>query len=297
MRAIVPGAVEMLGRQAWLDPLADRLQGLVNGAVQAGGGAGPAIKNVLHGVWLGHPLHPALTDIPVGAWTVAAVLDALDAAGHERLGPGADAAVGIGLLGAAGSVVSGLADWSATDGPPRRQGLVHALLNAGATALYLTSFVMRRGGNRPAARGLAFLGLGIATVSAYIGGYLVAAERIGVDHAPRESPPYRYTTVMAEADLSDDAPTRAELDGLGVVLVRHQSRVYALAETCAHLGGPLAEGTVEGESIICPWHGSRFSLRDGRVQDGPSTFDQPCFVARIRDGQVQVRGERPRRDA
>ena len=124
----------------------------------------------------------------------------------------------------------------------------------------------------------------------------ISGEQIGVDHVLEPSINYRYTPVMAEAELPENTPKRAEVDGVPLVLVRQEGRVYALAETCAHLGGPLAEGTLEGASIRCPWHGSRYALADGRVLDGPSTWDQPCFVARVRDGQIEVRGDRPRRD-
>jgi nitrite reductase/ring-hydroxylating ferredoxin subunit/uncharacterized membrane protein len=296
MGSLLLEAVERLGRERRLDPIADRLQPAIGGLFEAGGAVGRQAKNALHGVWLGHPLHPALTDVPIGAWTTAAVLDTLESLGHDELGPGADAAVGLGLVGAAGAAVSGLTDWSATDGRARRQGLVHGLLNVGVVLLYLISFVLRRNGNRPAGRSVGFLAYSIANVSAYIGGHLISGEQIGVDHVLEPSVEYRYTPVMAEAELPENTPKRAELDGVPLVLVRQEGRVYALAETCAHLGGPLAEGTLEGASIRCPWHGSRYALADGRVLDGPSTWDQPCFVARVRDGQIEVRGDRPRRD-
>ena len=130
----------------------------------------------------------------------------------------------------------------------------------------------------------------IATVSAYIGGHLVSGERVGVDHARDTALPGVFTPVMLAADLPDNTPTPVDLDGTPLVVVRREDQAFALAATCAHLGGPLADGTLDGDSIICPWHGSRFSLTDGRVLDGPSAFAQPCLTARIRDGQVEVRG-------
>lgn len=296
MGSVLLDAVERLGQVQGLDGLADKIQPAINGLFSSGGAVGQSVKNVLHGVWLGHPLHPALTDVPIGAWTTAAVLDALETLGHDELGPGADAAIGLGLAGAAAATVSGLTDWASTDGPARRQGLIHGWLNGGVTLLYVTSLVLRRNGRRPAGRGVALAAYAIANVSAYIGGHLVSGEKIGVDHAPRDVPSDRYTPVMAETDLPEGTPQRAEVDGVPIVLVRQSGRIHALAETCAHLGGPLAEGTLEGDSIVCPWHGSRFSLEDGRVLDGPATWDQPCFTARIREGQVEVRGDRPARE-
>jgi nitrite reductase/ring-hydroxylating ferredoxin subunit/uncharacterized membrane protein len=291
MGSVFLGAVERLGRERRLDAVADKMQAAINGAFRSGGGQ--QAKNALHGVWLGHPLHPALTDVPLGAWTAAAVLDVLETMGHDELGPGADAAVGLGLVGAAAAAVSGLTDWASTDGPARRQGLIHGWLNGGVTLLYLLSFILRRNGMRPAGRSAGLLAYAVANVSAYIGGHLVSGEKIGVDHAPRQSPGDRFTPVMAEADLPENTPRRAEVEGVSVVLVRQNGRIHALAETCAHLGGPLAEGTIEGDSIVCPWHGSRYALDSGRVLDGPSTWDQPCYAARIKDGQVEVCGERP----
>ena len=107
-----------------------------------------------HGVWLGHPLHPALTDVPIGAWTAAVTLDVLDmAAADDRLAAGADAAVALGLAGAVGSALTGLTDWHKTDGNARRIGMIHAVLNTTATTLYAFSLAARRGGNRPLGRG------------------------------------------------------------------------------------------------------------------------------------------------
>jgi nitrite reductase/ring-hydroxylating ferredoxin subunit/uncharacterized membrane protein len=280
--------LEWLGRQETLDPIADRIQQSVLGLYRSGGAIGQRAKNTLHGVWLGHPLHPALSDVPIGAWTVAAAFDALELAGDGDLAPAADAAIGLGLISAIGVAASGITDWSAIDGRARRQGLAHASLNTVSTVLYMTSFLLRRGGRRPAARSLAFLAYGIAGMSAYIGGHLSYRELIGVNHAPRESLPEEYTHAMATADLPEDAPARATVAGTPIVLVRRGDRVHALADSCAHLGGPLSEGSLDGDTIICPWHGSRYSLTDGRVLDGPSTYPQPCYSARIRGDQVEV---------
>src|SRR4029077_19553365 len=103
-----------------------------------GGDAGRRVRDFLHGTWLGHPLHPALTDIPLGAWTTAL---ALDAAGDRSRGMAraADTAMGVGIAGAVGAAVTGLTDWHHTTGGDRRLGLGHAMLNTAALALYVTS--------------------------------------------------------------------------------------------------------------------------------------------------------------
>jgi len=244
------------------------------------------VRDFLHGTWLGHPLHPALTDIPLGGWTIAL---ALDAAGDRNKGVAraADTAIGVGIAGAVGAAVTGLTDWHHTTGGDRRVGLGHAMLNTAALALYVASFALRRSGARDAGRGVSVLGWLVATSAAYLGGTLVYRKRIGVDHAPR--PEWTdFVAVLAEAELQPGAPRRVEARGVPIVLVRRGERIHALAESCAHLGGPLAEGRVEGDALRCPWHGSLFALEDGRVLEGPSTFPQTCFEVRVRGGQIEV---------
>lgn len=290
MGSIFERGVEAIGRQQWLEPAAERLQKLVSGAYEAAGPAGRPLKNALHGVWLGHPLHPALTDIPIGAWNTAAVFDTIDALhGNDDLAAAADGAIVFGLVGAVGSALSGLTDWQHTDGAARRMGVLHAWINTDVTLLYLTSLILRRRGNRSAGRALAFLGLGLGTVSAYIGGHLISGEAIGVNHARDQFVPAEFTPVLADAALPENEPRLVEVGGTRVLLVRRGGEICALADTCSHLGGPLSEGTLEDGSIVCPWHGSRFALEDGRVLDGPATFPQPCYEARVQNGQIEVR--------
>jgi nitrite reductase/ring-hydroxylating ferredoxin subunit len=136
---------------------------------------------------------------------------------------------------------------------------------------------------------LGLAGYGAMLLSAYLGGQMVYDHKVGVKREAQAEPPEKFTRVMAVKDLPEDTPTRADADGLPILLVRRGDQVYALAETCTHLGGPLSEGTLEGDSVICPWHGSRFRLSDGQPLDGPSPFSQTCFEARIRSGGIEVR--------
>ena len=115
---------------------------------------------------------------------------------------------------------------------------------------------------------------------------------IGVNHALARLPPAEFTPVLADAELREGEARRVQAGDARVLLVREGGEVRALAETCAHLGGPLAEGTIEDGSVVCPWHGSRFELATGRVLDGPATMPQPCFAVRVREGQIEVRGQR-----
>jgi nitrite reductase/ring-hydroxylating ferredoxin subunit/uncharacterized membrane protein len=283
---------EAIARQGWLEPVDRALGQGVSHAFAAAGPLGRRAKNFLHGTWLGHPLHPALTDVPIGAWTTALALDLLEAlAGRDELGPGADAAVGLGLLGAAGAALAGLTDWEATGGNARRVGLVHGLLNLGVTGIYGASLLARRRGARGLGRGLAVAGFAIANYSAYLGGHLVYAERIGVTHSQDRmgSPAAEFVPVLAEAELREGELRQVVVRGAPIALARRGGRHYAIDDTCSHLGCSLADGALAGDSVRCPCHGSRFALADGRVLDGPATLPQPAYEARVRDGQIEVR--------
>jgi uncharacterized membrane protein len=175
-------AMDLIARQDWLERAAGTAQPIVNKTFNAGGIAGRKIKDFLRGAWFGHPLHPALTDVPLGAWTVALVFDVMaEGKGRKEYARAAETAVAIGLVGAIGAAATGMTDWSETGGRARRVGLMHGLLNAGSTALYGASLLLRRRGQRRAGRNLAYLGYAVSMTSAYIGGHLVFNERIGVD--------------------------------------------------------------------------------------------------------------------
>jgi nitrite reductase/ring-hydroxylating ferredoxin subunit/uncharacterized membrane protein len=282
--------IKTVEQQEVLGQLSDKIQPLVVNAFESAGPAGREVKNFLHGTWLGHPLHPALTDVPLGAWTAALTLDAMESiSGRRELGAGADAAIAVGLVGAAGAAVTGLTDWSETDGRARKVGLLHGLLNVGATTLYATSLVLRRKNKRSAGIGFAMLGYAVSSAAAYLGGHLVFSEQIGVNHAAAQEMPKEFVPVMADAELQEGEMKRVDAGGVPVLLVRREGDVCALAHTCSHLGGPLSEGKLEGDVVQCPWHGSRFNVRDGSVVDGPATFPQPCFETRVREGQIEVR--------
>jgi nitrite reductase/ring-hydroxylating ferredoxin subunit/uncharacterized membrane protein len=282
------GVIGKVEQQEWLEPAEEGLQKIAHKAFQFKGGR--QAKNFLHGTWIGHPLHVILTDVPIGAWTTAMVFDALDSMHTRReYRVAADTAISLGLVGAVGAAATGLTDWQDIDPPARRIGLVHGLLNVASVALFGGSLLARRSGSRTTGRGLAALGYAVSMVAARLGGNLVYGQKIGVDHSAAEKLPEDFTPVLSESDLKDGQPVRAEHNGTPILLVRRGAQIYALAETCSHLGGPLSEGKLEGDVIQCPWHGSRFSIRDGHVVDGPAVHPQPCLEARVRNGQVEVR--------
>lgn len=281
-------AVARIAAQPALDEIANPLSQAVVAAYRNAGGVGTALKNALHGVWLHHPLHPALTDIPIGAWATTVALDVKAASSRDRsYQRAADFALAVGLGGAVGSAVTGLTDWSETDGRAKRIGLLHGLLNVTATALMATAYVLRRRQERAAGEVCTLAGVAVAVGAAYLGGDLVYGQRIGVTHAVVHEPE-EFTAVLASDALAEGRKRRAKSDDLDLLLVRQHGRVCALAHPCAHLGGPLSEGTLKDGSIVCPWHGSEFRLTDGSVVNGPSTHPQPCFRVRERANQIEV---------
>jgi nitrite reductase/ring-hydroxylating ferredoxin subunit len=170
--------------------------------------------------------------------------------------------------------------------------LVHGLLNVVATTLYTTSFFMRKGrGTRSKGVALSMLGYAVASSAAYLGGHLTFGEQIGVDHTATadSNKPEKFVRVMKAEDLRENKPTRVEADGVAVLLVKRGDRIFALTETCPHLGGPLSEGKLVGDAIQCPWHGSELALEDGHVVNGPTTFPARCFDVRVRAGNIEVR--------
>lgn len=283
-------AIALIEEQDWLEPLENGLKNAISEAFSAAGPNGRKAENFLHGTWLGHPLHPVLTDIPIGAWTAALVLDALDAFSEtDAYGRGADAALATGLAGAVGAALTGLTDWHKIDGKTQRLGLIHGLLNLTGAALCTTSLIKRKQDRRVEGRFYSLFGYTAALCSAWLGGILVYRKQIGVDHTAGEPLPREFVPALAETELPEGQLRRVTVDGVKVLLVRQNGEIRALAEVCSHEGGPLAEGKLEDGTVRCPWHGSRFSLEDGKVVDGPATHPQPSFETRIHNGLIEIK--------
>ncbi len=255
------------------------------------GERGRRMQSLLHGTWLGHPIHPALTDIPLGAWTTALVLDGLDVITPRSsgLGRAANISIGVGILGGIGAAVTGAADWQYTHDTARRVGLVHGVLNASALGLYLASWSLRRRGESARGRGAGVLGYLLAATAVYLGGDLVYRHRIGVDRSETSLEPREFVPVMATADLAPDEPRRVRHDGVAVVLVRRGEKVYAVGEQCSHLSAPMSEGWLYRGDLVCPWHGSCFDLESGAPVNGPATAPLACYETRIQDGHIEIR--------
>ena len=261
-----------------LDGLSERLAGAVNSAVS------PA-KSLLSGTWLGHPLHPALTNVPLGCWSGAVILDLFGgAAGDAAVQP----MVALGTVAALPTVVTGLSDWADSYGPERRVGLVHAAVNVTGLSLFAASLGAGR-----RARSLRLLGLAAVGAGGYLGGHLSYARGLGVDHQVFLEKPADWTDALDADRLEEATPTLAEAGGARVMLHRRGTQIYAISDVCPHAGGPLHEGTVDDDlCVTCPWHGSRFRLSDGRAVRGPASAPAGVYQARVRDGRVEVRAAR-----
>jgi nitrite reductase/ring-hydroxylating ferredoxin subunit/uncharacterized membrane protein len=267
----------------------DRVADPAHRAVSAVLPSGP-LKDALHGVWLGHPLHPPLTDLPIGFWTSAFVLDLV---GGSRARPAADALIGAGVLAALPTAAAGVADWSDLDQPERRAGVVHASANVAATALYGLSFLVRRRGRRTAGVLLGLAGATAASAGGFLGGHLAYRRGAGVNRAATAPTAEEWTGVEAERPLTSKEPKLAHLDGEPLVAAQGESGPVALFDRCSHLGGPLHEGDLVDGCVRCPWHGSTFRMTDGAVERGPATATQPAYEVRMEGGRLQARRRPP----
>jgi nitrite reductase/ring-hydroxylating ferredoxin subunit/uncharacterized membrane protein len=268
---------------SWLDTIAATMEQVFEPVLGQDAPRGP--RDFLYGTWLGHSLHAAVITVPVGSWSAAMVFDLI---GEERA---ADLSLGLGLVGAAGAAVTGAAQWqdATSEEAPRRLGALHALLNVAAASLMAGSWVLRRQGRRGSGVTLSSLGLGINLASAWLGGELAYELGIGVNHAAFEKPPTKWTDVAAVRGLVDGKPRRVEVGGTPVLLLRQGDRIRAIGATCPHLGGPLDEGAIEGDSVTCPWHGSVFSLDEGALIHGPAMMPVATYEVRVQDGRIAIR--------
>jgi len=248
-----------------------------------------AIKDVLSGTWLGHPVHPLLVAVPIGSWVGATVLDVTpgdNAAAARRL-------VGLGVLAALPTAAAGLSDWSDTAGAEQRVGALHAGLNLTAVALYTGSWLARRksGG---AGVALAVAGGTFMAAAGYLGGHLSYAQGVGIDTNAFQTGPAEWQAVASEAEIDDGRPHAVSAAGVSLLMFKQAGQVHVLANRCTHRGAPLSDGHVDPGCVTCPWHGSVFDLDSGAVRRGPATQPQPVYETRVVEGSVEVRRHEPR---
>ncbi len=289
------GAVQaIVDRQEWLDGLADKIQPIVNNAFSSGGETGHKVKDFLNGVWLGHPLHPLLTDVPIGAWTMTELLDLISAGrgGDSGLDAASDITLGAGIVAALGAAVTGITDWSDVGGAHRRMGLIHGLINVAGLTLSVGSLALRMGGNkrsRGAARALSAAGYLTSSVAAYIAGELVFNLGMAVNRDAWVSGPEKYTDVGAVDDLQEGKMVKFEVEGRPIVLLKDDHGIHAFDGTCPHYGCGLWEGELKDHIVTCPCHGSQFDVRDGSLVHGPATAPVPSYETRRQKGRIEVR--------
>jgi nitrite reductase/ring-hydroxylating ferredoxin subunit/uncharacterized membrane protein len=251
-------------------------------------GAGP-VKDALSGTWLGHALHPLLTDVPIGTWSSATMLDVL---GGPRARPAAERLIGFGILAAIPTAVSGSSDWADTtlaDASVRRIGAVHAVANTAALVLYGSSLAARRRGRHGRGVMLGLIGAGALAAGGHLGGHLSYDKGVGVNQTAFDELPGEWTPTVPEGEVREGEATRTSAVGVEVMLARHEGRIYALADKCTHRGGSLADGEVADGCVTCPLHATIFRLADGAVVRGPAATPEPAFDVRIENGTVHVR--------
>jgi nitrite reductase/ring-hydroxylating ferredoxin subunit/uncharacterized membrane protein len=251
------------------------------------------IADFFHGTWIGHPLHPVLTDVVIGAWGMGAVLDFFSVLNRSRkTEEAADRLIGLGAAAAVPTAIAGLTDYTTI---PRRAfstGAMHGLMNVIGLGIYLLSLRERKRRRRGAGIFLSSLGLGMLTVSAWLGGELTYRYSVGINRSSRPSEPEDWTSVVSDGELREQEPLRIESEATGgtpVLLYRYNGEVYAIGAVCGHDGGPLDEGRFEGYCVECPWHQSVYDLRDGRVVHGPSTYAKPSYDTRVQDGMIEIK--------
>lgn len=269
-----------------LDAIAEPLGDAVKKAIPQG-----RLKDLLSGTWLGHQLHPLLTDIPIGSFTGATLLDLV---GGRRSQPAANLLAAAGVIAAVPTAAAGFADWSDTYGPGRRIGVVHAAANLVGVGLYAASITARLRGNRFSATALGLMGMGTMTIGGYLGGHLTFVRGVGVNHTFMEDLPAEWKTVATNDEVKDGVPMVVEADEVSLLLYKSGGTPYALSNRCTHAGGPLDEGEFDdavrhGPCVKCPWHQSVFRVKDGTVVHGPATVPQPTFDVEVAGDKIAVR--------
>ena len=262
-------------------PLRDRIQALLTNRT---------VKDALHGVWLGHPLHPALAQLTLGSFISAGVLDVLPSTRRP-----ATALIVLGLAAAGPTAAAGWTDWADGHEEQQRVGLVHAAANITMLTGYGASLAARWRGHGTRGALLGWAALSVGSAGAVLGGHMTYRQAMGANHA--ESVPHigpgDWTDAGPASAVPEGTPVRRLIGDVGVVVVRRGSELRALAERCSHASAPMSEGsleTVDGrECLVCPWHGSVFALDDGAVVHGPATAPQPVVLVRERSGRLEMR--------
>jgi nitrite reductase/ring-hydroxylating ferredoxin subunit/uncharacterized membrane protein len=291
-----------------VDPLIDSLPDLqragtdlksaLHQAILDGGEPTRRLADVLHGKWLGHPLHPLLTDVTIGAWLFGALFDVLSLLPlGKRHRATANTLTTIGTISAVPTALAGLTDFSAIKRDAVAYGTLHGLLNSAALLLYILSLRARANGQQTQGVRLALMGFAGLLASAWLGGEMSYHKRVGVNHAPMPDAPHHWTPVLNAEDLSPGQSRRVSAGGYPVLLYHYDGQIYAMGAVCAHAGGPLEKGKFAEGCVTCPWHDSVYDMRTGQVVHGPSTYSEPRYEVRVHNTQIEVRLPAPNPEA
>jgi nitrite reductase/ring-hydroxylating ferredoxin subunit/uncharacterized membrane protein len=286
----------MDAQNGWAKPLGDFNRRWIGAIIHR---LGP-VRELLHGRWFGHPSHPAMTDFPIGALTVALILDIIGATGAFGLtgaAGAADVALVVGILAMLAAAVTGAADYADTDGRALVRATLHSVIMVVALVLYLISLALRT--SPPADRTvpivIGLVAYVVLLAGAFVGGDVVYVFGNMVDRHAWRGAGGKWIALELDGGATPDTipeatPTKAKLGINTLVIVRQAGTIFALHDTCAHAGGPLSQGTLVDDCIQCPWHGSRFRLADGKAQRSPTVYDQPVYE--VRSGERGWEGRR-----
>jgi nitrite reductase/ring-hydroxylating ferredoxin subunit/uncharacterized membrane protein len=276
--------VARLESEETLDSVGKPVGKAVRSAVSSSG-----LKDVLSGTWLGHAVHPMLTDVVIGCFMSASLLDLVAPSGD---GVASEKLIVLGLTAYLPTAAAGINDWADSepvDAAVRRIGLVHAACNAVGAGLYAASWRARRRGARGRGTALGFAGMTVLLGGGYLGGHLSLSKGVGPDQTVFDPGPTEWTTAADASVLAEGQPTRVVVDDTPVFLLRRGDEVFAIHDRCSHRGCSLSDGRLDGDQVVCACHGSRFDVRNGAVKGGPATAAQPAFQVRNGDGRVEIR--------
>lgn len=268
-----------------LDPIVKKVKGIVEKVIRP-----QAVRDILHGVPFGHPIHPISVQVPIGAWLSAAVLDLL-----PKTSRASGVLVGVGIAGVLPSVATGWTDWSKLHPGQMRVGLVHAAANYVSVSLYSLSLIQRIRGRRTSGVVLSYLGLAVVSGAGFLGGHLAYRQAAGANHTEHVPSlfPSGWQSLGGLDELPEGELIAKTIAGQSLLVLRRGVGADVLSNTCSHLSAPLDEGELSGSAddpcVRCPWHDSVFSIRTGEVVHGPATAPQPRFETRVIAGVLEVR--------
>jgi nitrite reductase/ring-hydroxylating ferredoxin subunit/uncharacterized membrane protein len=251
-----------------------------------------------------HPLHPMLVAFPLGLWIPSFVLDVLGRATGNQLywTAGFLTIIGgcIGAVLAAGAGVVDLFYSVPKNSSARGRGYIHGGLNTLVLLIFI--FVAaRRGSPYTMPDNLCILLSAIAVlalgVSGWLGGTLSYRNQIGVDRRYANATELKERTlsgwdkpVCNQSELTDGQMMLARIgeNNERIAIAKCPEGIFAMSDRCDHRGGPLSDGALVGCTVQCPWHGSQFDVRTGRVVAGPAKHKIPTYDVEIRNGEVYV---------